>query len=78
MRITSAVPGGVDTSMVDRIMDAESAPMEAIKERKGRTVLQKNEYTSLNGILGDLGTAASGLQLVLSKHLAANWPGAVA
>lgn len=62
MRINN-IGAGVGTSMVDQIMEAERAPLETQKGRRGRIVEQKNEYTALSGLLSDLGSAASGMSM---------------
>jgi flagellar hook-associated protein 2 len=57
------VSAGFDTSIVDRIMDGERGPVNAAKDRRGRVVAEKNEYSALNGLLGELGNAVNGLKL---------------
>ena len=65
MRINSNMPaaaGGVDSSLVDRIMEVERAPIEAAKARKERVVTEKNEYTSLQGMLSGLDGVVNGMR----------------
>ncbi len=57
MRINSNMPvpaGGVDNSLVERIMEVERQPIEAAKVRKERVVAEKNEYSSLAGMIDGL------------------------
>lgn len=69
MRINGMGPGvagAPDTgsnSMVDQIMDAERVPLKQAEARKGRVVQEKNEYSSLSGMLGQLGAAADGIKM---------------
>lgn len=58
MRINGNMPagaGGIDSSLVDRLMEVERAPIEAAKVRKERVVTEKNEYSALAGMLDGLG-----------------------
>lgn len=58
-----SVGAGPGTAMVDRIMEAEAVPVEAAKQRKERVVAQKNEFSSLGGMLDELGGLAGKMQL---------------
>ncbi len=69
MRINGMGPGiagAPDTgsnSMVDQIMEVERIPLKQAEARKGRVVQEKNEYSSLGTMLGELGTAADGIKM---------------
>lgn len=69
MRINGMGPGIAgapetgSNAMVDQIMEAERIPLKQAEARKGRVVQEKNEYSSLAGMLGQLGTAADGIKM---------------
>ena len=68
MRIQNGMGGmaGAGSPLVDQvdaIMEVERQPVEQVKARRGRSVQEKNEYNSLNGLLNDLGSAADGLKM---------------
>src|SRR4051812_16754330 len=68
MRINGMGPGiagalDAGNSMVDQIMEVEKAPLKQAEARKGKVVQEKNEYSSLSGMLGALGSAADGLKM---------------
>jgi flagellar hook-associated protein 2 len=68
MRVNNLGPqvGGAGPSgapdMIDRLMEVERAPVEALKTRRGRLADEKNEYSAFAGLLGELGKAAQGLE----------------
>ncbi|TWW09793.1 hypothetical protein E3A20_10730, partial [Planctomyces bekefii] len=62
MRI-DRTPSALGTGLIDRIMESEAAPMTLAKSRRERTVSEKNEYSSLAGMLGELGKVSSGMSL---------------
>jgi flagellar hook-associated protein 2 len=54
---------GVGSSpMVEGIMQVEALPLESIKQRREKIVAEKNEYSSLSGMLGELGKVAGDLK----------------
>ena len=69
--VPSGIPGGVGGSMgpadvsggmIDRLMDADQAPISAAKARQGLLAKEKNEYHSLGAMLGDLDGVLNGLK----------------
>lgn len=58
--------GGVGSpfgsGIVDQIMEAEKAPIKIAEARREKVVQEKNEFNSLNGILGELGKSLDGLK----------------
>lgn len=55
--------GALGPSLVDRIMEAEAAPIEQLRARKSNVVSEKNEYGRLSGMLDALGGITSRMQL---------------
>ena len=50
------------TGMVDKILEVEKQPIEALTRRKDRVVQERNEFNSLSTMLGDLGGVLDGLR----------------
>lgn len=62
MIVNNKLPGAVDQTLVDRIMDTERVAISQKENRRERVVTEKNEYTNLSGMLGDLSGLASGMK----------------
>lgn len=60
--LPSAGPADVSGGMIDGLMEAEAAPVNAARGRKGLLTKQKNDFHSLGGMLGDLDGALNGLK----------------
>ncbi len=57
----AAAPAG-PAGLVDRIMEAEAAPMQQARARRDRVVQEKNDYASLGSMVGDLEKVAGGIK----------------
>jgi len=63
MKINSMMPGAIDQQpLVDRMMVPERAVISQKEMRRERSVTEKNEYTNLSGMLGDLSGLAGGMK----------------
>lgn len=63
MIINNNMPGAIDQqAFVDRIMDNERVAITQKENRRERVVTEKNEYSNLSGMLGDLSGLASGMK----------------
>jgi flagellar hook-associated protein 2 len=55
--------GTAADAAVERVLQVERAPVNALSRAKERAVAEKNEYTSLTGLMNDLAGAATAMRL---------------
>jgi flagellar hook-associated protein 2 len=55
--------GGVDMGMVDKIMESGRAAVEASSSKREALVSEKNNYSAISSVLGELGSHLDGLKV---------------